>query len=49
MTDLHTQKTYAVREAAQEFPMMVVLPFIYVCNAQCPNCPYNNSDIRADY
>lgn len=28
---------------------MVVLSFVYVCNADCPNCPYNNSDIRAKY
>lgn len=49
MTELHTQETYTVREAAREFPMMVVLSFVYVCNAQCPNCPYNNSEIRATY
>ncbi|MBT4483418.1 MAG: radical SAM protein [Candidatus Latescibacteria bacterium] len=45
----HTQKHYGIREDAQEFPMMVVLSFVYVCNARCPNCPYNNSEIRATY
>lgn len=49
MTDQHTQENYALRDAAREFPMMVVLSFVYVCNARCPNCPYNNSDIRASY
>jgi radical SAM protein with 4Fe4S-binding SPASM domain len=29
--------------------MMLVLSFVYVCNARCPNCPYNNSDIRSKY
>ena len=29
--------------------MMAVLSFVYVCNARCPNCPYTNSAIRADY
>ena len=29
--------------------MMSVLSFVYACNARCPNCPYNNSDIRAKY
>ena len=28
---------------------MLVLSFVYVCNAKCPNCPYNNSDIRSAY
>ena len=45
----HTRNEYGIREEAQDFPMMVVLSFIYVCNAGCPNCPYNNSDIREDY
>jgi MoaA/NifB/PqqE/SkfB family radical SAM enzyme len=45
----HTRHEYGVREEAKEFPMMVVLSFIYVCNAGCPNCPYNNSEIREDY
>jgi radical SAM protein with 4Fe4S-binding SPASM domain len=46
---IHTQDNYGVREEASEFPMMVVLSFIYVCNTKCPNCPYNNSDIRETY
>ena len=49
MNIVHTQDTYDVREGAKEFPMMVVLSFVYICNARCPNCPYNNSEIRSDY
>jgi len=45
----HTQQEYGLRQEALEFPMMVVLSFIYICNSKCPNCPYNNSKIRADY
>jgi radical SAM protein with 4Fe4S-binding SPASM domain len=45
----HTQDNYNVRPEAQEFPMMCVLSFTYVCNALCPNCPYTNSEIRGDY
>ena len=45
----HTNELYGMREGADEFPLMVVLSFVYVCNARCPNCPYNNSDIREDY
>lgn len=46
---IHEQEAYGIRPEAEEFPMMVVLSYIYVCNAHCPNCPYNNSDIRSDY
>ena len=46
---VHTQKQYGLRNQAKEFPMMVVLGFVYVCNAKCPNCPYSNSDIRSTY
>ncbi|MFZ5585099.1 MAG: radical SAM/SPASM domain-containing protein [Thermodesulfobacteriota bacterium] len=45
----HTQESYGIRQEAQEFPLMIVLSFVYVCNARCPNCPYTNSDIREDY
>lgn len=45
----HTQETYGMRPEAEQFPMMVVLSFVYACNAGCPNCPYNNSDIRNEY
>lgn len=45
----HKQKIYGIRQQAQEFPMMCVLSFVYVCNAKCPNCPYTNSQIRAEY
>jgi len=46
---VHTQEEYGLKEGAEEFPMMVVLSFVYVCNAKCPNCPYTNSDIRRRY
>lgn len=45
----HVQEDYGVREEAKEFPMMIVLSFVYICNAKCPNCPYTNTDIREDY
>jgi len=48
-TTEHLQDRYGIRPEAREFPMMCVLSFIYVCNARCPNCPYTNSKIRADY
>ncbi|MDY6972096.1 MAG: radical SAM protein [Thermodesulfobacteriota bacterium] len=47
--NIHTQEAYGLREEAKDFPMMLVLSFVYVCNAKCPNCPYNNSDIRSAY
>lgn len=40
---------YGLRDAAAEFPMMLVLSFAYPCNALCPHCPYTNSQIRAEY
>jgi radical SAM protein with 4Fe4S-binding SPASM domain len=46
---IHTEENYGIRPQAQEFPMMCVLSFTYVCNAKCPNCPYTISDIRASY
>ncbi len=46
---VHTQEEYGLRPEAKEFPMMLVLSFVYVCNAGCPNCPYNNSEIRETY
>ena len=46
---VHTQESYDVREQARKFPMMIVISFVYVCNANCPNCPYNNSSIRKTY
>jgi len=46
---VHTQDQYGLRPEAKEFPMMLVLSFVYVCNAGCPNCPYNNSEIRDTY
>ena len=40
---------YGTRPNAVEYPMMVVLSFVYPCNAKCPHCPYTNSNIRDDY
>jgi len=48
-SQIHVQGEYGLREDAEVFPMMLVISFVYVCNAHCPNCPYNNSDIRSDY
>lgn len=45
----HTQDEYGLRPEAQNYPMMLVLSFVYPCNAECPHCPYTNSEIRADY
>lgn len=46
---VHTWDKYDFKEGAEEFPLMVVISFVYVCNAKCPNCPYNNSSIREAY
>jgi MoaA/NifB/PqqE/SkfB family radical SAM enzyme len=46
---IHTQEYYNIRKEAEEFPMMIVLSFVYGCNAKCPNCPYTNSNIRNSY
>ncbi len=46
---VHTQESYGIRPEAMEFPMMCVISFVYICNSQCPNCPYTNSKIRLDY
>lgn len=45
----HYGEEFKIREGAQEFPLMLVLSFTYICNAKCPNCPYNNSAIRTTY
>jgi MoaA/NifB/PqqE/SkfB family radical SAM enzyme len=45
----HTQDEYGLRQDAVEFPMMLVLSFVYPCNALCPHCPYTNSNIRKEY
>lgn len=42
----HTIKNYGLKA---DFPLMCVLSMSYVCNAKCPNCPYNNSSIRSLY
>lgn len=40
---------YGLRPEASEYPMMLVLSFVYPCNALCPHCPYTNSNIRKEY
>ena len=40
---------YGLRPEASKFPMMLVLSFVYPCNAECPHCPYTNSNIRDSY
>ncbi len=40
---------YGIRHEAIDYPMMLVLSFAYPCNAECPNCPYTNSNIRDEY
>lgn len=45
----HTQEVYGLRPEAVDFPLMSVISFVYVCNAQCPSCPYTNSTIRESY
>jgi MoaA/NifB/PqqE/SkfB family radical SAM enzyme len=46
---IHAQEGYGLRQEASKFPMMLVLSFVYPCNAECPHCPYTNSNIRDDY
>lgn len=46
---VHTQEEYGLRQGAAEYPMMLVLSFVYPCNALCPHCPYTNSNIRKEY
>ncbi len=36
----HTAEKYGLRPEAKHFPMMLVLSFVYPCNAECPHCPY---------
>lgn len=42
-------ESYGLRPEASKFPMMLVLSFVYPCNAECPHCPYTNSNIRDSY
>jgi MoaA/NifB/PqqE/SkfB family radical SAM enzyme len=46
---VHDAESYGLRPEASEFPMMLVLSFVYPCNALCPHCPYTNSNIRKEY
>ena len=45
------EREYGLRDAAVEFPMMLVISTVYPCNLGCPMCPYTdgNSEIRAFY
>jgi MoaA/NifB/PqqE/SkfB family radical SAM enzyme len=45
----HGAEEYGLRPGASQFPMMLVLSFVYPCNALCPHCPYTNSNIRKEY
>ncbi len=45
----HTQQKYEVRPGAREFPMMVVVSFVFPCNAKCPHCPFTHSETRSEY
>lgn len=47
-SECYMKHTQWMNDTALRFPRMVVLSFTYVCNANCPNCPYNNSAIRGD-
>src|SRR4051812_42752790 len=48
-TIVHSTGQFGLRSEASEFPMMLVLSFVYPCNALCPHCPYTNSNIRKEY
>src|SRR5262249_61844890 len=45
----HGAEQYGLRPEASEFPMMLVLSFVYACNALCAHCPYASSTIRKEY
>jgi MoaA/NifB/PqqE/SkfB family radical SAM enzyme len=45
----HGAESYGLRPEASQYPMMLVLSFVYPCNALCPHCPYTNSNIRKEY
>lgn len=45
----HGADHYGLRPEASQYPMMLVLSFVYPCNALCPHCPYTNSNIRKEY
>ena len=45
----HLPDRFAIKEGAEEFPLMVVVAVTYVCNARCPHCPYTQSTIRQSY
>lgn len=43
------KESYGLKKEAVNYPMMVVLSFVYPCNALCPHCPFTNSNIRKEY
>lgn len=49
ISDTPKEAGYGLRPEAAHFPMMLVLSFVYPCNAKCPHCPYTQSSIREDY
>ncbi len=51
MKKISKSKPFKKRPGADEFPLQVVLSFLYVCNLKCPLCPYTdgNSEIRQFY
>ena len=49
MKSKHTADKYGLRKKAEIFPMMCVIGLSYICNSQCPSCPYTNSEIRSGY
>jgi MoaA/NifB/PqqE/SkfB family radical SAM enzyme len=46
---VHADGGFGLRPEASAYPMMLVLSFVYPCNALCPHCPYTNSSIRKEY
>jgi MoaA/NifB/PqqE/SkfB family radical SAM enzyme len=46
---VRTDGEFGLRPEASAYPMMLVLSFVYPCNALCPHCPYTNSNIRKEY
>jgi MoaA/NifB/PqqE/SkfB family radical SAM enzyme len=47
--DTAPSEGYGLRPEAAEYPMMLVLSYVYPCNALCPHCPYTHSNIRKEY
>jgi radical SAM protein with 4Fe4S-binding SPASM domain len=45
----HLPDSFGMKKGAEEFPLMVVVGFSYVCNARCPSCPYTTTTLRNNY